>query len=197
MKNTGTFNADIILMLVFCFFLPIFLSSIMNMYFKVVDLASGKRKKSSWFDTHDPFGFPKKAAATHTYVAPPKPLRSEAATQKTPQLSREEVWNKIKEANMQKAMEGNGGARDWVTRHVFKPKSSRNKPKKPKKPNKPSNPNKPPEPQPQKNPIIEDTVEVLQSIGFTRTKAREQAESAVAGQNYESVEDLIKDIMQK
>ena len=189
MKNTGTFNADIIVMLAFCFFLPIFLSSIMNMYYKVTDLASGKRKKLSWFDTHDPFGFPKRAASTTVYSPPSQPLRNETTAPKTSPTSKEEAWDKIKEATLQKAMEGNGSARDWVTRHVFN--TPRHKPKR-----SPTVKAAAKTPQTRKNPIIEDAVEALASVGFKKTDARARAESAVSKQNYGSVEDLIKDIMQ-
>jgi hypothetical protein len=58
MENTGTFNSDLLVIFIACFFVPMFISSLFNIYIKFKNIKEGRSEPKDWWDKHDIFGFP-------------------------------------------------------------------------------------------------------------------------------------------
>ena len=89
-------------------------------------------------------------------------------------LTREEQWKVIADATMEKAMQGDKAARDWVTRHIF---------------------TDPVEPAASSSPFVSDAVDALKSIGYKPSDVKKLALELSEQNEYSSLEELIQDII--
>lgn len=89
-------------------------------------------------------------------------------------LTREEQWKVIADATMEKAMQGDKAARDWVTRHIF---------------------TDPVEPAASSFPFVNDAVDALKSIGYKSSEVKKLALKLSEQNEYSSLEELIQDII--
>jgi len=95
-------------------------------------------------------------------------------TQDKPKLTKEEQWRVIADATMEKAMQGDKAARDWVTKHIF---------------------TDPVTPESTSSPFISDAVDALKSAGYKASDVRKVANQLCSQNDYASLEDLIQDIV--
>jgi hypothetical protein len=89
-------------------------------------------------------------------------------------LTREEQWKVIADATMEKAMEGDKAARDWVTRHIF---------------------TDPVEPAASSSPFVKDAVDALKGVGYKSSDVKKLALELSEQNEYSSLEELIQDII--
>ena len=92
----------------------------------------------------------------------------------TSNLTKEEQWQVIADATMEKAMQGDKAARDWVTKHIF---------------------TDPVTPESTGSPFIGDAVDALKSAGYKASDVRKVANQLCSQNDYASLEDLIQDIV--
>tara|TARA_B100001094_G_C17676789_1_gene551457 strand:+ start:21 stop:536 length:516 start_codon:yes stop_codon:yes gene_type:complete len=92
----------------------------------------------------------------------------------TSNLTKEEQWQVIADATMEKAMQGDKAARDWVTKHIF---------------------TDPVAPESISNPLIKDAVDALKSVGYKSGDVKKVAVELCSQNDYASLEDLIQDIV--
>ena len=92
----------------------------------------------------------------------------------TSNLTKEEQWQVIADATMEKAMQGDKAARDWVTKHIF---------------------TDPVAPESMSNPLIKDAVDALKSVGYKSGDVKKVAVELCSQNDYASLEDLIQDIV--
>ena len=92
----------------------------------------------------------------------------------TPKLTKEEQWQVIADATMEKAMQGDKAARDWVTKHIF---------------------TDPVTPESTGSPFINDAVDALKRAGYKPADVRKVANQLCSQNDYASLEDLIQDIV--
>ena len=92
----------------------------------------------------------------------------------TPKLTKEEQWQVIADATMEKAMQGDKAARDWVTKHIF---------------------TDPVTPESTGSPFINDAVDALKRAGYKPDDVRKVANQLCSQNDYASLEDLIQDIV--
>ena len=89
-------------------------------------------------------------------------------------LTKEEQWQVIADATMEKAMKGDKAARDWVTKHIFTdPVISEST----------------------SSPFISDAVDALKRAGYKASDVRKVANQLCSQNDYASLEDLIQDIV--
>ena len=91
-----------------------------------------------------------------------------------PKLTKEEQWQVIADATMEKAMQGDKAARDWVTKHIF---------------------TDPVTPESTSSPFISDAVDALKGAGYKASDVRKVANQLCSQNDYASLEDLIQDIV--
>jgi hypothetical protein len=91
-----------------------------------------------------------------------------------PRLTKEEQWQVIADATMEKAMQGDKAARDWVTKHIF---------------------TDPVTPETIDNPFISDAVAALKRAGYKASDVKKVAIELSSQNDYASLEDLIQDIV--
>ena len=91
-----------------------------------------------------------------------------------PSLNKEEQWRVIADITMQKAMQGDKAARDWVTKHIF---------------------TDPVTPDTTVSPLIGDAVDALKRAGYKASDVRKVANQLCSQNEYASLEDLIQDII--
>ena len=91
-----------------------------------------------------------------------------------PKLTKEEQWQVIADATMEKAMQGDKAARDWVTKHIF---------------------TDPVTPESTSSPFISDAVDALKRAGYKPADVRKVANQLCSQNDYASLEDLIQDIV--
>jgi len=89
-------------------------------------------------------------------------------------LTKEEQWAVIADATMEKAMQGDKAARDWVTKHIF---------------------TDPVTPDTTVSPFISDAVDALKRAGYKPSDVRKTANQLCSQNDYSSLEDLIQDIV--
>jgi|TARA_R100000908_G_scaffold54631_1_gene29884 hypothetical protein len=89
-------------------------------------------------------------------------------------LTKEQQWNIIAEITMDKAMQGDKAARDWVTKHMF---------------------TDPVTPDTTVSPFISDAVDALKRAGYKPSDVRKTANQLCSQNDYASLEDLIQDIV--
>ena len=94
--------------------------------------------------------------------------------QNTSKQTKEEQWQVIADATMEKAMQGDKAARDWVTKHIF---------------------TDPVAPESISNPLIKDAVDALKSVGYKSGDVKKVAVELCSQNDYASLEDLIQDIV--
>ena len=209
MENTGTFNSDLLVIFAACFFTPIFISSLFNIYTKFKDIGEGKRQES-WWDRHDLFAFPKttnhvtrtpinytktdnrqpKKRDRNRDVGKPETRHLKNQVKKSKATTKDKAWLEIQQKAMEQAMQGHAGAREWVTKNVYnKPKSSSKKSQASKK-------------QASKiqtstnNQVNDDAVSALVHLGFKKSEAESRINNLTSSRSYASVDDLIKDSIQ-
>jgi hypothetical protein len=88
--------------------------------------------------------------------------------------TREEQWQVIADATMEKAMQGDKAARDWVTKHIF---------------------TDPVEPTASSSPFIKDAVDALKGIGYKSSEVKKLALELSEQKEYSSLDELIQDII--
>ena len=88
--------------------------------------------------------------------------------------TKEEQWNVIADATMEKAMQGDKAARDWVTKYIF---------------------TDPVTPDTTVSPLIGDAVDALKRAGYKASDVRKVANQLCSQNEYASLEDLIQDII--
>ena len=96
------------------------------------------------------------------------------STQHGSKLTKEEQWQVIADATMEKAMQGDKAARDWVTKHIF---------------------TDPVTPESTGSPFINDAVDALKRAGYKPADVRKVANQLCSQNDYASLEDLIQDIV--
>mgnify|MGYP001222428235 CR=1 FL=1 len=89
-------------------------------------------------------------------------------------LTLEQIWEEISKTTMDKAMQGDKAARDWVTKHIF---------------------TDPVTPESTGSPFIGDAVDALKSAGYKASDVRKVANHLCSQNDYASLEDLIQDIV--
>ena len=90
-------------------------------------------------------------------------------------------WEQIKQAAIQRAIEGDKSARDWVTKHVF-------------------NDGLQPEPSAQfssgtSHQIMRDTLDCLKGLGYKASDLKRVIKELCVNNTYTSVEDLVQDVI--
>ena len=108
---------------------------------------------------------------TETYTTVTMQFTDDEATSN---LTKEEQWQVIADATMEKAMQGDKAARDWVTKHIF---------------------TDPVAPESMSNPLIKDAVDALKSVGYKSGDVKKVAVELCSQNDYASLEDLIQDIV--
>jgi hypothetical protein len=108
---------------------------------------------------------------TETYTTVTMQFTEDKTTSK---LTKEEQWQIIADATMEKAMQGDKAARDWVTKHIF---------------------TDPVTPESTGSPFIGDAVDALKSAGYKASDVRKVANQLCSQNDYASLEDLIQDIV--
>ena len=169
MENVGVWNSDILVMMVFAFFSPIMLAAIMKSLVYAFVLV--KRPK---FDMDIKYSEPDNSLDSYFIVH-----ESELADNSVSSgLTMEDQWNAIIGSAMTKAMEGDKGARDWVTKHVFS------------------------EAKPQQSDIfttsreiIREAHEALKSLGYKPAELKDKIKDLCKDKIYTSADDLIQDII--
>lgn len=89
-------------------------------------------------------------------------------------LNKEEQWQSIVDAAMQRAMEGDRGARDWVTKHVFSDN---------------------PDNTAQESPLAKDVTEALKAMGYKVSDVEKAINSLTQSKDYSSVDELLQDVV--
>ena len=112
----------------------------------------------------DTFNFAS-VTTTITETQPEQPIQKQ---------TKEEQWQVIADATMEKAMQGDKAARDWVTKHIF---------------------TDPVTPESTGSPFIGDAVDALKSAGYKASDVRKVANQLCSQNDYASLEDLIQDIV--
>ena len=107
--NTGTWNSDLVVIWVACFFLPLIICCIIRIVKTVLESATKRTATLATPDVQIPEEYETSEYEFNTTVT---------FSQPTP-LTREEQWKIIEDATMERAMAGDKAARDWVTKHVF------------------------------------------------------------------------------
>jgi len=108
---------------------------------------------------------------TETYTTVTMQFTDDKATSS---LTKEEQWQVIADTTMEKAMQGDKAARDWVTKHIF---------------------TDPVSPESTGSPFIGDAVDALKSAGYKASDVRKVANQLCSQNDYASLEDLIQDIV--
>jgi len=88
-------------------------------------------------------------------------------------LNKEEQWQSIVDAAMQRAVEGDRAARDWVTKHVF------------------DNPDN----TAQESPFAKDVTEALKAMGYKVSDVEKAINSLTQSKDYSSVDELLQDVV--
>jgi len=88
-------------------------------------------------------------------------------------LNKEEQWQSIVDAAMQRAMEGDRAARDWVTKHVF------------------DNPDN----TAQESPFAKDVTEALKAMGYKVSDVKKAIDALTQSKDYSSVDELLQDVV--
>ena len=163
-KNTGQ-PATLTSMFMFMFFLPFCIMTGFAILKSFVKPKVIRQQRQSYeapeFDT---FTF---ASVTTT-------ITETQAEQPTQKQTKEEQWQVIADVTMEKAMQGDKAARDWVTKHIF---------------------TDPVTPEPTGSPFISDAVDALKRAGYKPADVRKVANQLCSQNDYASLEDLIQDIV--
>ena len=88
-------------------------------------------------------------------------------------LNKEEQWQSIVDAAMQRAVEGDRAARDWVTKHVF------------------DNPDN----TAQESPFAKDVTEALKAMGYKVSDVKKAIDALTQSKDYSSVDELLQDVV--
>ena len=156
-NNTISLSGICLIML----FLPTLLSILANMY---INLTKPRTTLSS-------SAIKTPAYDTETITSVKMDFNS---TQYGSKLTKEEQWQIIADATMEKAMQGDKAARDWVTKHIF---------------------TDPVTPESTSSPFISDAVDALKGAGYKASDVRKVANQLCSQNDYASLEDLIQDIV--
>ena len=101
-------------------------------------------------------------------------VKADANPSESANLTLEQIWEEISKTTMDKAMQGDKAARDWVTKYIF---------------------TDPVTPESTGSPFISDAVDALKSVGYKASDVRKVANQLCSQKDYASLEDLIQDIV--
>tara|TARA_R100000458_G_scaffold1095_1_gene944 strand:+ start:1231 stop:1737 length:507 start_codon:yes stop_codon:yes gene_type:complete len=165
MTHTGAYNDVFILVLVSLFFAPFILVNFARLF--------TRKRQHVYIEQQQP------ATLDDFFIVHESELSQQLQpVQHQPVLNREQQWNMVVESAMTKAMQGDKGARDWVTKHVFS------------------------ETEPQQSgiattsrEIIREAHEALKPLGYKPTELKDKIRDLCKDKIYTSADDLIQDFI--
>tara|TARA_R110000744_G_scaffold314837_1_gene421858 strand:+ start:841 stop:1359 length:519 start_codon:yes stop_codon:yes gene_type:complete len=89
-------------------------------------------------------------------------------------LTKEEQWQVIADATMEKAMSGDKSARDWVTKHIF---------------------TDPVDPSTSQSSFMQEVVDALRPMGYKAADVKSKVNELTQAREYASVDELIQDVI--
>ena len=165
MSHTGAYNDLFILVLVSLFFAPFILVNFARLF--------TRKRQHVYIEQEQP------ASLDDFFVVHESELSHQLQPlQHQPTLNRHQQWNIVVESAMAKAMQGDKGARDWVTKHVFgetEPQQSGNVTT--------------------SREVIREAHEALKPLGYKPTELKDKIKDLCKNKIYTSVDDLIQDVI--
>jgi hypothetical protein len=185
MENTGHWNSDLAVLWFFMFFLPFIVLCLKQLVGVFAGLRSPQKVlhnnntnyeqdevTDDWIVVREsdlPDYSEHNTVITFDNSVEPEPKPKEEAP-----LNKEEQWQSIVDAAMQRAVEGDRAARDWVTKHVF------------------DNPDN----TIQESPFTQDVIDALKSMGYNVSDVKRAISLLTQDKDYSSAEELLQDVVQ-
>lgn len=168
MTNVGQWNSDLVVIWAACFFFPCVLCCIGKIAVFIFSLKS-----------------------SNTFAVLPEPIMgyeeepdifyefntTVTLAEPTPEpkaLTKEEQWQIIEDATMEKAMSGDKAARDWVTKHVF---------------------TDPVNPSTSQHDFMQEVVDALRPMGYKASDIKSTVNELTRSKDYTSADELIQDVI--
>jgi len=172
MENVGTWNSDIVIMAVLCFFSPIFFSGLIKLFVTIYCICKTKP------ELNNSYVEPKTSNSLDDYFVV---HRDEIDPEPVSNISKEDQWNAIVSSTIEQAMNGDKSARDWITKHVF----MEDKSQKPKNKNNDSTQSK----------IMKEAYNCLMPLGYKPAILKDKVKKLCGIKTYTDVNDLIEDVI--
>ena len=168
MKNTGQWNSDLVVIWAACFFFPLILCCIGKIAAFIFRLKPSNTFAVLPESTVGCEEEPDMFYEFNTTVTLAEPTPEPKA------LTKEEQWQIIEDATMEKAMSGDKAARDWVTKHVF---------------------TDPVNPSVSQSDFTQDVVDTLRPMGYKAADIKATIAELTRSKEYTSVDELIQDVI--
>tara|TARA_Y100000992_G_scaffold302251_1_gene275666 strand:- start:1800 stop:2288 length:489 start_codon:yes stop_codon:yes gene_type:complete len=159
MRNVGVFDGDLIAIWILALLFPMF-------FYKAVQI-------------YDRFKYGSSESEYHPILMNGVPV--EDVPVDNTQVEPINEWEQIKQAAIQRAIEGDKSARDWVTKHVF-------------------NDGLQPDSSPQfssgtNHQIMRDALDCLKGLGYKVSDLKRVIKELCVNNTYTTVEDLVQDVI--
>ena len=197
MENTGTWDSDLVNMWFLAFLLPIAIGFAITVIVRIAFLFGWRpateptQEALSKKEKTDLLGETLMPIATYLFPHLAEPAITEEGTVVEEvavpyQMSREEAWEQVVAAAVQKAAQGDKGARDWLTKHVFQESPTRTQSQ---------NNNRQSQNNNTQSQMVTEVISSLSSLGYDKKTLKSTIERLLSQREYTNTEQLLEDVV--